>query len=119
MKAGTPFDGGGNPNSLALPCSRNNRAIMIRTMLSISGVYFCISGVYFSTRSRFINGSRDSQIDRTNLSKDLWFQARMSDHGSLNRREHSAVGSSSTLVPTLALGRRKPPSPREKMLSKK
>src|SRR5438034_6346547 len=106
MNAGSPCGDGGKPNNFALPCSRNRSAMTIRITLSVSGVYF-------STRSGFIGGSRDSQIDRANLSKDLWFPARMSDHGGLNRREH---GSSSTPVPTLALRRRKPPSARENVV---
>src|SRR5438874_8931105 len=95
MNAGSPCGDGGKPNNFALPCSRNRSAMTIRITLSVSGVYF-------STRSRFIGGSRDSQIDRTNLSEDLWLPAGISDHSGLNRREHRAIGSSSTQVPTLA-----------------
>src|SRR2546422_10006327 len=85
MNAGSPCGDGGKPNNFALPCSRNRSAMTIRITLSVSGVYF-------STRSRFIGGSRDSQIDRTNLSKDLWFPAGISDHGGLNLGGNKAVG---------------------------
>src|SRR2546425_12603676 len=84
MNAGSPCGDGGKPNNFALPCSRNRSAMTIRITLSVSGVYF-------STRSRFIGGSRDSQIDRTNLSKDLWFPAGISDHGGFNRRGKKSV----------------------------
>src|SRR5258708_12245478 len=81
MNAGSPCGDGGNPSNFALPCSRKSKATTIRTTLSISGVYF-------SARSRFMQRSHDSKVDRTNLSKDLWFPARISDHGGLNGREH-------------------------------
>src|SRR5260370_6174602 len=56
MNAGSPVGGGGNPNNCALPCSTKSRATTIRTTLSISGVYF-------STRSKFIGDSHDGQVD--------------------------------------------------------
>src|SRR5258705_5036151 len=88
MNAGSPCGDGGKPNNFAVPCSRKSKATTIRTTLSISGVYF-------SARSRFIQRSHDSKVDRTNLSKDLWFPARISDHGGL-KRGTSRVGSNST-----------------------
>src|SRR5258708_6339967 len=84
MNAGSPCGDVGKPSNFALPCSRKSRATTIRTTLSISGVYFF-------TRSRFIHGSRDSEVDGTNLSKDLWFPAGINDHGGLNRREHQGL----------------------------
>src|SRR6266446_91386 len=101
MNAGSPCGDGGKPNNFALPCSRKSRATTIRTTLSISGAYF-------STRSGFIDGSRDSEVDRTNLSKDLWFPAGINDHGSLNRRETSGyrfqfhAGSNARVTPAKA-----------------